>query len=511
MPELDDAVLERRLRAVLSEHLGALPLDLTVEALDRRRAARGVARPFGRGRAMTLLAAAALLLAGGALVGSGMLRLPSVVPPAPAPSLGQVTTASPDATSTPKPSASPSPSPAPLSLEVTWTQVPLVEQAPQLAWLGDRFVLADTRSGAVRTSPDGEDWQELRPGEAANRYLDLLKGSRASWQDSVVQWWNPEERLESIAGAPPITARDVVQIVLPPAAPISTTPFKGRIESIGIGPKGIVAEVHSDLDTDAWITAKLGLRENNDWVNHLEDITFENGVLEVKLDNRPGLKVVWADEGFALGDYMDGGFGWYSPDGEHWTEMAPNDDSGTSLPSGEFGSVVGVSDGFIATGAYPRGTCPGEQDSYGSCTGMWYSSDGLTWRRLGTQREIRGSTLPGGLLPWRGGALAIDEDGHVTFWTSGGSTELPIVAQVHGTAVTGPLGFVSIGDDQAVVSRDGIDYKVSSLPAEMADIGHGQGGSTFVAVGDRTVLVFRMQWPGEPDMTQSLWLGTFEP
>ena len=41
MPELDDAALERRLRGVLKEHLGALPLDLTVDALDRRREAKG--------------------------------------------------------------------------------------------------------------------------------------------------------------------------------------------------------------------------------------------------------------------------------------------------------------------------------------------------------------------------------------------------------------------------------------------------------------------------------------
>ncbi len=60
MPELDDAALERRLRGVLQEHLGALPLDLTVDALDRRREAKGVARRSGRGRGITLLAAAAL-------------------------------------------------------------------------------------------------------------------------------------------------------------------------------------------------------------------------------------------------------------------------------------------------------------------------------------------------------------------------------------------------------------------------------------------------------------------
>ena len=99
MPELDDAALERRLRGVLKEHLGALPLDLTVDALDRRREAKGLARRFGRGRGITLLAAAALLLVGGALAaGSGLLRLPTVVPPVPEPSVIAVATASPDAT-----------------------------------------------------------------------------------------------------------------------------------------------------------------------------------------------------------------------------------------------------------------------------------------------------------------------------------------------------------------------------------------------------------------------------
>ena len=117
MRELDDAALERRLRGVLKEHLGALPLDLTVDALDRRREAKGVARRFGRGRGMTLLAAAALLLVGGALAaGSGLLRLPSVVPPVPDPSVVAVATASPDATSpSPSESAAPSASPIPVA------------------------------------------------------------------------------------------------------------------------------------------------------------------------------------------------------------------------------------------------------------------------------------------------------------------------------------------------------------------------------------------------------------
>ena len=53
MPELDDAAIERRLRGVLKEHLGGLPLDLTVDALDRRREAKGVTRGSDRGRGLT--------------------------------------------------------------------------------------------------------------------------------------------------------------------------------------------------------------------------------------------------------------------------------------------------------------------------------------------------------------------------------------------------------------------------------------------------------------------------
>ncbi len=85
------------------------------------RLPRASSRPTGRlggGRGMTLLAAAALLLVGGALAaGSGVLRLPSIVPPVPAPSVAVVATASPDATS-PSPSEQAGPSAAPSSSAV---------------------------------------------------------------------------------------------------------------------------------------------------------------------------------------------------------------------------------------------------------------------------------------------------------------------------------------------------------------------------------------------------------
>ena len=504
MREFDDAALELRLRGVLKEHLGALPLDLTVDALDRRREAKGRARRSGRGRGITLLAAAALLLVGGALAaGSGILRLPSVVPPAPAPSFAVLVTASPQAT--------PTPTPTPLSLDVTWTQLPIGEQfapwngpsfSPRLAWIGDRFVLADVESGAVMTSTDGQDWQAVQAHEAAQSDVDLLRGSFASWQDSAVGWWNPQEHEGGdIAGEPPITARDNVQVVLPPAAPSSTTPFKGRIESIGIGPRGMVAQVHSDLDWDDWVRRKLGARTNNEWVRHVKSVDFENGVLRIKMDNGPGLKVVWADEGLEPGDYQDRGFGWFSPDGEHWTEMAPKESEQSALPTGAFGQVVGVSDGFIATGAYPDGACA---DPNGSCTGMWYSPDGLTWRLLKTVNDVR-------VAPWNGGVLAIDGAGRIDFWTSGGPTELQVAAQPDGTVAAGPLGIMSIGDGKVVVSRDGNDSKISSIPAQMADPANGGGGSTVIAVGDRTVVVLERARVGEFEWTNSLWLGTFGP
>ena len=163
----------------------------------------------------------------------------------------------------------------------------------------------------------------------------------------------PRGRAGPTAGKPPITARDIVRIVRPPAAPTETTPFKGRIESIGVGPAGIVAFVHSHLDWDEWVASRLG----RNWVSHYTGVDFRNGILKIGMDNGPGLKVNWADEGFEPGDYQDAGFAWYSPDGEQWTNIlgasARRRQRWSRVPHG-LGDVVGVSDGFIAQGATPR-------------------------------------------------------------------------------------------------------------------------------------------------------------
>ena len=89
-----------------------------LESLASERALHP-SRTAGRSgrRGVVLLAAAALLLVGGALAaGSGLLRLPSVVPPVPEPSVIAVATASPDATfPSPSESAAPSASPIPVA------------------------------------------------------------------------------------------------------------------------------------------------------------------------------------------------------------------------------------------------------------------------------------------------------------------------------------------------------------------------------------------------------------
>jgi hypothetical protein len=417
---------------------------------------------------------------------------------------------------TPTAHGSPTP-PAVASTKLSWTKLALGEGSPQVAWLGDQFVLVDEDSGAVRTSTDGVSWHVLQPGDPDPGYAELLKGKFATWQDNVVGWWNPEEGTVGIANKPPITARDILRIVRPPAAPTVTTPWKGRIGSLAVGPKGIVAQVHSHLDWDAWVTTKLG----PNWVSHYTGVDYKNGILKIGMDNGPGLNVVWADEGFLPGDYQDAGFGWYSPDGEQWTLMpavppSPDGDGVRGFLTG-FGDVVGVSDGFIARGIDTACT------SENGCAGMWFSSDGLTWRNIGN--------VPGGsdglLLQWMGGALVTDGVGRFDFWTSEGLSELPMAEEVlaaltqpnpasgtpSGAAFgTGPLGLVTVSmDDQEVlVTRDGVDYRIQPMPAAMAADQANSRARPSVIVGERSVLV--VLWSGTYEAPiPSLWRGTLEP
>ena len=111
---MTDRELEARLRAFYradgSEgETAPLPLRAAVAAIPRT-----TPRPawrIGRARGLTLLAAAALLLVGGAMsAGSGILRLPAVVPPKPVPPVALLPTTSPDQESS-RPAGTPSPAP----------------------------------------------------------------------------------------------------------------------------------------------------------------------------------------------------------------------------------------------------------------------------------------------------------------------------------------------------------------------------------------------------------------
>ena len=73
-------------RASVQSRQGRSPVPRSPTPGGVPRVSRGSsrrARRFGRGRGMTLLAAAALLGGGALAAGSGILRLPTVVPPAP--------------------------------------------------------------------------------------------------------------------------------------------------------------------------------------------------------------------------------------------------------------------------------------------------------------------------------------------------------------------------------------------------------------------------------------------
>ncbi|HEX5825278.1 MAG TPA: hypothetical protein VFY18_12545, partial [Candidatus Limnocylindrales bacterium] len=486
---------EALLSAYLVGGMEVLPdrvVDSVLDEIHRTRQ-RAVFGPWKTGSMIrTALGAAAVV----AVVVSGAALLlarpsPSVIAN-PSPSLGVGPGPSqPAPTSTPSAAVTP---PAVQSIKLNWTKVALDKPLGQVAWLGDRFVLVDEDTGEVRTSLDGANWQLPQPGDSDPGYAELLRGSFATWQDDVVGWWNPEDR-GSIAGQPPVTARDILRIVRPPAAPTDTTPFKGRIESIGIGPAGIVAFVHSHLDWDAWVASKLG----DDWVSRYKGVDFKDGILQItmKPGQGRGLKVVWADEGFEPGDYMDAGFGWYSPDGEQWTSIpAPaqptNGDSGLGFPTG-FGEIVGVSDGFIVRGDTPEDSCPLPD----GCGSMWHSSDGLTWRNLG-HPEANSSSDGSVLLPWKGGALVTDGVGLFDFWTSQGPSELPIAAELPATwkqadrfsarFATGPLGLVAVHKDdhqEILFTRDGVAWDIQAMPAEMEADHTSFYGWANAVVGDR--------------------------
>jgi photosystem II stability/assembly factor-like uncharacterized protein len=165
MTRSTDPLFDQRIADWLNEDPQRAPGSLlgtvlaAIPSTPQRRASR-VSWGSGRGRGLTLLAAAALLLVGGALAaGSGLVKLPSVVPPVPAPTNPAAVTSPSPAAETPGPVASPSPAPSDPALAVR----------PGRLSIGDHRLVSDsvgwvsTSDAIYRTQDLGRTWSAVSP------------------------------------------------------------------------------------------------------------------------------------------------------------------------------------------------------------------------------------------------------------------------------------------------------------------------------------------------------------
>ena len=355
---------------------------------------------------------------------------------------------------------SPSPAVSGSGPTLAWARVDL-DGVSNVAWLGDRFVASD--DDGVSASTDGVTWESLDATDPDAGYGQVLRGSKtiATWGDGIVGW-------DAAA----------VRTVQAPGPPLTKSDFDGAVGAVGIGPAGIVAQVHSGIDVDAFVTTFLG----SDWVGQIKEFEFADGVLHIATDDGRSADIVMADHGLGPGDVADRGYGWYSADGVDWSVIPDFPSSVTD--------IVGVADGMIARGE-----------------SMWHSPDGLTWNEIGPDTE-------GDMLGWHEGALLADSSGRMNLWTAAGARPLPMTAVLrsasgrsHAAVDTGSLGLVSIGTSDVLYTPDGSDWRVEAMPEAMYASGGG-GQAPVIAVGDDSALA--LLWSGGESPVPSLWLGTPE-
>jgi hypothetical protein len=217
----------------------------------------------------------------------------------------------------------------------------------------------------------------------------------------------------------------------------------------------------------------------------MTDFSFTDGVLRIATDDGRDIEIVWADQGFEPDDVADRGFGWHSLNGDDWAAIQEFPDN--------VSDIVGTSDGFIGRG--------GEA--------MWYSVDGLSWRRIGPYAA-------GAMLPWLGEVLVVPDQvqgREVQVWTADGSRPLPIATGIDSgwrASGAGPLGIVALGTDHSILySHDGIDRTISPIPDRMRADADGRITPT-IAVGDRSVVALLWKWGVNDSQSPSLWVGTPE-
>src|SRR6185369_14673077 len=166
--------------------------------------------------------------------GSGLLRLPSVVPPVPAPSFGVVATASPDAASpSPTRSAAPSASPIPVA-------------GPGGAWIATGpMVTSHSEYDAVRLF----DGRVLAVGRSGGR-PDLDPGAELYYLVSGT-WSATERMLKPRAGFPPTLLLNGEVLV-------------GHVEEWAADVSTVGAEVY-DPERGTWTATGKMVREAAVW------------------------------------------------------------------------------------------------------------------------------------------------------------------------------------------------------------------------------------------------------
>ena len=190
---MNDRELETRLRTryrARARETETAPLSLRRRVAVIPRSATPRRRRLGRGRGLTLLAAALLLVGGALAAGSGLLRRPAVVPPVPVPSVVAFATASPDATS-------PSPS---ISAEPSATPIPTA--GPGGAWIATGQM---NRPRAEHTAVRLNDGRVLVVGGATRHRKDT---SAELYDPDSGTWAAAGDMLRPYEGFPPTLLQD---------------------------------------------------------------------------------------------------------------------------------------------------------------------------------------------------------------------------------------------------------------------------------------------------------------
>jgi DNA-directed RNA polymerase specialized sigma24 family protein len=180
-----------------------------------------------------------------------------------------------------------------------WARLDVDAPWPVVAWAGDRFVLVDTRSGALWTSPDGLAWSQL-PAQATFGTGDFMFGQGTG-------------RIAAF-GATIIGFADATRslVMVDERAVAWTATFEDQIEAAAIGPAGIVVAESSGTWSEQPQTRVRWSRDGQAW----SDGWSVDGHVALAVVRDGFLAIVTAPDGrSARADW--------SADGLAWREVGP--------------------------------------------------------------------------------------------------------------------------------------------------------------------------------------------